>query len=329
MDNPTTVSTDISLLSIVTTAYNSTKVIDEFIARACTVASLVHREFEVVVVDDGSSDATHELLQAHLSQGVPLKIVTLSRNFGHHKALLTGLEHASGDLIFLVDSDLEEKPELLLDFWSIMQRESVDVVFGVQSRRERGSKRDKVVGSLFYSLYNMLSETKIPNNLCVVRLMSRRYMDALLEFRETEMIIGSLWAMTGFKQISHPVEIAYKGHSSYSVSRKVGMALNAIVSTSVLPLKIYFWISCIVTLLSLIVVFTLLFQFFFLGISSPGYYSIVSSIWLTTGFIASGLGLIGLYIAVIMKESKRRPRTTIQSIDVSSAHTLTRRDKPR
>ena len=326
MDDLTTVSTDISLLSVVTTAYNSEKVIDEFIARASTVAGTVNQKFEIVIIDDGSSDNTYERLQAHLSQGVPLKIVTLSRNFGHHKALLTGLEHAAGDLIFLVDSDLEEKPELLPEFWSIMQRESVDVVFGVQSRRERGSKRDKVVGSLFYSIYNALSETKIPSNLCVVRLMSRRYLDALLEFRETEMIIGSLWAMTGFKQISHPVEIAYKGHSTYSVPKKFGMALNAIISTSVLPLKIYFWISCIVTLLSLLVVMTLLFQFFFLGISSPGYYSIVSSIWLTSGFIASGLGLIGLYIAVIMKEAKQRPRTTIQSIDVSAAHNSTRND---
>lgn len=307
-------------LSIVTTTYNSSQVIDEFLERACAVALAVTTAFEIVVVDDGSSDDTLAKLDTALGRDVPLKVVSLSRNFGHHKALLTGLGHADGDLVFLVDSDLEEEPELLQDFYATMNSEQADVVFGIQAARNRGGAQDKAVGSLFYRVYNFLSETKIPDNLCVIRLMTRRYVDALMSYRETEMIIGSLWALTGFHQVSRPVSVRYKGYSSYSIVRKMRLALDAIISTSTLPLKIYFWFSCAVTLVAFFVFLYLLVLYLIVGIAVPGYYTIVGSIWLTAGFVSSGLGLIGLYMSVIMKEVKLRPRTVVRSIKTNPEH---------
>ena len=167
-------------LSIVATLYQSAPYIEEFYRRATESArQLVNDDYEIVLVNDGSPDNSLELA-IHLSELDPrVVIVDLSRNFGHHKAMMTGLAYAVGDYVFLIDSDLEEEPEWLLGFSKQMIQEHCDVVYGVQERR-KGGIFERWSSQWFWRFFNMLTGMNIPTNLATARLMSRRYVDALL-----------------------------------------------------------------------------------------------------------------------------------------------------
>ena len=161
-------------LSIVATLYQSAPYISEFYARASAAAKeLVGEEFEIVLVNDGSPDNSLDLAIKLTEQDSHVAVVDLSRNFGHHKAMMTGLDHTSGELIFLIDSDLEEDPEWLLSFDEQMKQEHCDVVYGIQERR-RGNWFERWSGQWFYLLFNALSGLTLPENIATARLITRR-----------------------------------------------------------------------------------------------------------------------------------------------------------
>lgn len=310
----------LNTLSVVATLHNSHATINQFVHRVTKAAQQVAEQFEIVLVDDGSTDNTIQLVRNLADQGLPIALYELSRNFGHHAAMLEGVKRASGDFVFLIDCDLEEAPELIVEFHSIMHEKSADVVYGVQKKRKRGKGIDILFGRLFYSIYNFLSEVKIPPNLTVTRLMKREYVSALSLFSETEMIAGSIWAMAGFKQYAVDVDVQYKGHSSYSMRRRISMAIEAIISTSTRPLKLYFMLSLLVVLTSISALFWIMINWFLYDRPVPGFYTVVISIWFTCGFLSSGVGLIGMYLSVVMKEAKNRPRAIVRSVFKGSVH---------
>ena len=185
-------------LSIVATLYQSAPHIHEFHQRASAVAQeLAGDDYEIVLVNDGSPDNSLDLAVQLAEDDRHLVVVDLSRNFGHHKAMLTGLSHAKGDQVFLIDSDLEEEPEWLLEFERQLERDSCDVVYGVQSKR-KGGWFERISGWLFYKIFNVLTDTKVPANMVTARLMTRRYLDALLLHGERALSIGGLYVITGF-----------------------------------------------------------------------------------------------------------------------------------
>ncbi len=187
-------------LSIVTTLYKSAEFIDAFYKRAIAAAAIVDTNFEIIMVNDGSPDESLALAVA-LQEGDPrVVVVDLSRNFGHHRAMMTGLSFARGELVFLIDSDLDEDPELLAEFLKVLRHEDCDVVYGIQEYR-RGNLSEVITGSLFYWLITRLGGISIPKNTMTARLMTRRYVRNLLLHREREVVIAGLWVATGFKQI--------------------------------------------------------------------------------------------------------------------------------
>lgn len=168
-------------LSIVATLYQSAPYINEFYARASAAArQLAGEDFEIVLVNDGSPDNSLDLAIRLSEQDSHVVVVDLSRNFGHHKAMMTGLEYARGDLIFLIDSDLEEEPEWLLGFYEQMKQERCDVAYGVQKRR-KGNWFERWSGQWFYRFFRALTGLALPENVVTTRLMTRRYVDALLQ----------------------------------------------------------------------------------------------------------------------------------------------------
>jgi len=192
-------------LSIVATLYQSAEYIDEFHRRASQAAKeLAGEDYEIILVNDGSPDDSLNLAIQLAETDSHLVVVDLSRNFGHHKAMMTGLEHSCGEKVFLLDSDLEEEPEWLSDFNRAMESESCDMVYGVQQRR-KGSLFEKISGGVFFRLFRLLTGIAQPNNIVTARLMSRRFVDALLLHRERELNIGGLWITTGFKQVQRVV----------------------------------------------------------------------------------------------------------------------------
>ena len=172
-------------LSIVTTLYKSAPYIEEFHRRAGEAArQLAGEDYEIVMVNDGSPDNSLDMALPLVEQDPRLKIVDLSRNFGHYPAMMTGLRYAAGDLVFLLDSDLEEEPEWLLPFMQQMETEQCDVVYGVQKKR-KGSLFEQVSGELFYRFFEVLSSLpKQPRNSITARLMRRDYVNALLMHQE-------------------------------------------------------------------------------------------------------------------------------------------------
>src|SRR5262249_8597435 len=165
------------------------------------------------MVDDGSPDNSLEIACALVEKDSRVRVVELARNFGHHKALMTGLDHAQGDLCFLIDGDLEENPAVLREFFDKMQSGDVDVVYGYQSGR-KGGLWERVTGQIAYTLFNSLFAHPIPRNHITVRLMKRAYVDSLLLHREQQTVIGGLWVITGFKQVGLPVNKLARGNTT-------------------------------------------------------------------------------------------------------------------
>src|SRR5262245_57553682 len=172
-------------LSIVTTLYNSSPTVEAFYRHAVAAAEGLTEDFEIVMVDDGSPDNSLEIACALADKDSRVRVVELARNFGHHKALMTGLDHARGELCFLIDSDLEEDPAILREFFDKLQCGDVDVVYGYQNARKRGLL-DRATGDIAYWLLNSLFSHPIPRNHITVRLMKRAYVDSLLLHREQQ-----------------------------------------------------------------------------------------------------------------------------------------------
>ncbi len=301
-------------LSIVATLYQSAPYIAEFHQRASAAArELVGESYEIILVNDGSPDNSLELAVQLSVTDSHVVLVDLSRNFGHHKAMMTGLATTRGERVFLLDSDLEEEPEWLLDFTRQLDSAELDVVYGVQSKR-KGGFFEKITGNLFYPAFRFLTGISQPNNIVTARLMSRRYVDALLLHQERELNIGGLWILTGFNQSPHIVRKNASSPTTYSLSRKFSHLVNAVTSFSSLPLIFTFYSGLTISTTALGYIVYLIARYFFISAPPEGYTSIIASIWLFSGLIIFFLGVQGIYISKVFSEVKQRPYTIIRRI---------------
>ncbi len=300
-------------LSIVTTLYYSAPYLEEFYARIRAAAEKITSDYEIIFVNDGSPDNSLDIAISLYGRDDRVRVVDLSRNFGHHKAIMTGLAHTRGELVFLIDCDLEEEPELLGKFYTELKRSGADVVYGVQKVR-KGDFVERIMGALFYGLFNLLSSDPLPRNLITVRLMSQRYVANLVAHQERQTIIAGLWVITGFRQIPLVVDKKSKGSSTYNLSRKVLVIVNAVTSFSDRPLVIIFYLGCVIMFLSSVAALYLIVRRVFFGILLAGWPSLIVSIWLLGGLTIFCLGIIGIYLSKIFIETKQRPYTVIRQI---------------
>ncbi len=301
-------------LSIVATLYRSAPHIAEFHKRASATASrLVGGDYEIVFVNDGSPDNSLELAVKLSEIDNHVVVVDLSRNFGHHKAMMTGLAYALGERIFLIDSDLEEEPEWLLDFNAQLEREACDVVFGVQAQR-KGGWFERWTGGLFWKIMNALSGLSLPHNVVTSRLMSRRYVDALLQHEEREVFMAGLWFITGFDQRSQIVRKLDSSKSTYTFRHKLSLLVNSITSFSNLPLVAIFYVGAAIFSLAWVYTLYLIVSWLFLAAPLAGWTSVMASIWLLGGLVISFMGVIGKYLSKVFSETKRRPYSIVRSV---------------
>ena len=301
-------------LSIVATLYESSAHITEFYARASAVAKrMVGNNYEIVLVNDGSPDDS--LDQAIQLAGLDphVVIIDLSRNFGHHKAMMSGLMHARGELVFLIDSDLEEMPEWLLNFNEQMLEEKCDVVYGVQSKR-KGNLFERVTGAIYFKLFRILTGVSQPDNIVTARLMTQRYVQALLSHQERELNIGGLWIITGFKQCVQIVQKLSISPTSYTFTKKINHLVNAVTSFSSFPLVITFYAGLFISVSALIYIIYLFIIYLTVELLPSGYVSLILSIWLFSGLIIFFMGVQGIYISKIFSEVKQRPYTIVRQI---------------
>lgn len=301
-------------LSIVATLYKSAPYIGEFIARVSLIAQqIAQNDYEIILVNDGSPDKSLDIAISLTKSAANIVLIDLSRNFGHHKAMMTGLIHSKGDLVFLIDSDLEEEPEWLLEFNDQLKRQECDVIYGVQDRR-KGRIIERWSGLLFYRLFNMLSGIQLPYNLVTARLMTRRYVDALILHKEREVLIAGLWQITGFTQKSYSVIKHSNSKTTYSFQKKMSHLVNSVTSFSNAPLIGIFYAGVFISMLSILYILYLIMHWLFLPAPLSGWTSVMASIWLLGGLTISFVGMVGIYIAKVFTETKRRPYTIVRHI---------------
>lgn len=301
-------------LSVVSTLYYSSRYIKEFYARITATISKLGADYEIVFVNDGSPDDSLNVCLELQKQDNKIVIVDLSRNFGHHKAIMTGLKVATGDRIFLIDIDLEEDPELLATFWMEMNPDAnIDVVFGIQQKR-KGGFFERISGSIFYKTFSMLSDIEYPHDTLTARLMSKKYVQGVLQYGEKSLEIWGIFVLTGFNQKGITVSKGYKGSSTYTLSKKLRMALESITSFSNKPLYLIFFIGLILTFFAFINILVVFYEKIFLEVDVEGWASIVATIWLVGGITMFMLGIIGIYLSKIFIEIKNRPLTIIRDI---------------
>jgi putative glycosyltransferase len=300
-------------LSIVTSMFRSDAFLTEFHARCTTAATrLAGSSYEIIFVNDGSPDRSLQIAIDLHTRDPHVRVIDLSRNFGHHKALMTGLAHARGGLVFLIDCDLEEDPAWLQEFHDLMRAEDVDVVYGVQGKR-KGRWLERLTGRVFFGLFNQMLTHPIPVNVVTARLMTARYVKALVSHQEREICLSGLWVITGFEQRPITIQKGSRPDSSYTLRMRLSALANAITSFSNRPLVYIFQIGMAVMALSVVAAAVLFYMSFKGRIGVPGWASIMVSIWFLGGLIIFCVGVIGMYLAKIFTEIKQRPYTIVRA----------------
>lgn len=299
-------------LTIVSTLYNSLSHLREFYDRVSNESKkFCGDDYEIILVNDGSPDKSLELAVELASNDSHVRIIDLSKNFGHHKAIMVGLGFARGEFIFVIDCDLEEQPEWLLNFYNELIKTGSDVVYGVQVTR-KGGWFERVSGDLYYRMVCSLMGVSLPKNVVTARLLKNSFLRELLKFEEREMILGGLFSLVGFKQSPILVKKLSTSETTYTLSRKISLLVNSVTSFSSMPLVIVFYLGLFISILSSLYIIYIFVYWFWLSNPPSGYASIVVSIWFVGGLIMFFLGVIGLYLSKIFLEVKHRPYSIIR-----------------
>jgi putative glycosyltransferase len=309
--------------SVVTTMFRSRPYLDRFIDETMLALRAVDaRDFEIVLVNDGSPDDSLAYALKRQRDCPHIVVVDLSRNFGHHHAMQAGLRVARGERIFLIDCDLEVEPAALVSFARKQEATGADMVFGYQESR-KGGWFERISGAVFWKGFNVLSDTKIPENILTERVMTRRFVDALLSLGDHNVFLGGMMSWTGFQQIGLPVPKEQRhGKSTYSLLKRVQLMVNAVSSFSARPLTWMFNIGIAMTLVSFSYIGYLLMRKLLFGDALLGFTSMMGMLAMTLGVLTTGLGLIGIYLGKVFTQVQARPNYIIR--DVHRAHASAR-----
>lgn len=302
-------------ISVVSTMYRSARYVEAFVNRSVAAVRSLTDDYEIVLVNDGSPDESLQIALSIQQKTSNVRIIDLSRNFGHHAAIVAGLESSSGDLVFLMDCDLEEQPEWLPRFYEELQNNDLDVVFGVQERRVSTASAN-FFGGLFWRFINFMSSVKIPHNPMTCRLMTRDYVDALLTVGDRVLYLAGVFSWAGFKQKGIPLVKSPRprGHAStYSLGRRLIQVTESFSSFSVAPLFLVFTAGVLTWIASIIyAAYIIMIKLLWTDTVVSGFASLMLSIWFFSGLIILSIGVVGLYLAKVFQEVKRRPRFIVR-----------------
>ena len=301
--------------SIVSTMYRSRPFLEQFLAECqAVVRDMGCDDFEIVLVNDGSPDDSLLYARARLVDIPQLVIVDLSRNFGHHHAMQAGLKVARGDRVFLIDSDMEVAPAVMSEMSAKLDSTGADMVYGYQELR-KGGWFEQFSGGLFWRGFNLLSEVKVPENLVTERVMTRRFVDALLSLGDFNLFLGGMMSWTGFLQVGLSVgKKQREGQSTYTLLKRVQLMVNAVSSFSSRPLVWLFNAGIGITGLSFAYVGYLIVRKLLFGDALLGFTSMMALLALTLGIVTTGLGLVGIYLGKVFNQVQNRPTFIIRDI---------------
>jgi putative glycosyltransferase len=303
-------------ISFVTPLYKSAHTVTELCDRARATITALTPDYEIILVNDGSPDDSLNVARKIAANDPHVRVIDLSRNYGQHPALMTGLEKSTGNYVFICDSDLEEEPEWIAAFLTrLKENDDCDVVYGVQQAR-KGNVFYRAARRVFYRTLNWVSGIEFPADIITARLMTRRYVDAVLQFRERELFAAGVWHMAGFRQIPYLVNKPPRDDTTYTFRKLVGLFVNAITAFSVRPLQAISIVGVVLLLFAIILIVYLVFQRLS-GNVLHGWTSVIASTLLIGGVTLFFNGVMAIYLAKVFLEVKRRPLTIIRE-DINS-----------
>jgi glycosyltransferase involved in cell wall biosynthesis len=301
----------LDLLSVVVPLHDEEGTVSELCRRI--VAALADAPFELILVDDASTDSTPEMLDALADADPRVRVVRLSRNFGHQAALTAGLEHARGEAVAMLDGDLQDPPELLpkmLAHW----RSGSDVVSAVRTYRAGESRFKLNTARWFYRLFAKLSDLKITQDAGDFRLLDRRALDALLSMRERNRFLRGMSAWVGYTQTAVPYQrdARHAGETKFTLRKMLRFSLDAITSFSLRPLQLATVLGFLLSAVALLTI-PLVIGLRLAGETIPGFATVLCVVLLLGGIQLITIGIIGEYVGRIYDEVKGRPLYLVSS----------------
>ena len=301
-------------ISIVCPCYNEEKVVALFLEKMCPILEGINKTYEIIFINDGSTDRTFDVLLNLKGKYRNIRILNLSRNFGKEAALTAGLKHACGDVSIPIDVDLQDPPELIVQFIEKWE-EGFDVVLAKRIDRSSDSFSKRLSANLFYKIHNKISDISMPNNVGDYRLMSKKVVNSLEKLPENQRFMKGVFSWVGYKTttVEYKREVRVAGHSSFNGWKLWNFALDGITSFSTVPLRIWLYLGFIISFLSFLYGSIVVIKTLVLGVDLPGYASVLTIVLFLGGIQLMGIGILGEYIGRIYKEAKRRPIYIIES----------------
>jgi polyisoprenyl-phosphate glycosyltransferase len=303
------------LVSIVVPVYNESKVIRAFYDRVSrAAAALASVDYEVIFVDDGSTDNSFDILSGLAELDARVSVIKLSRNFGHQLAITAGIDAASGDAVVVIDADLQDPPEVIGEFVAKWQL-GYDVVYGVREKREGESRMKLITASVYYRVLHALTKIDIPLDTGDFRLMARSVVEEFKKLREKERFVRGLVSWVGFRQIGikYRRDRRYAGETKYPYRKMIKFALDGITSFSTVPLRLATWLGYGASVVAFLYACSVFVQKA-LGYTVQGWATIMVGMLFLGGVQLICLGIIGEYIGRIYEEVKQRPLYIVQQM---------------
>ena len=298
-------------ISIVIPMYYEEEVANECYGRIKKVlSSISNYTYEIIFINDGSKDKTLEILEDISSKDKNVKVISFSRNFGHQAAVTAGIKHVTGDVVLIIDADLQDPPELIPEMLKLWEQGN-EVIYGKRKSREGESKFKLLTAKMFYKTLNALSDVEIPKDTGDFRLVDRKVIDVVNSMPEHNKFLRGLFSWVGFKQIPFEYERKerFAGKTKYPLKKMLKLASDGIISFSTKPLKLVGGLGIISIILSLaILIYSLVSYIFSLNNLTPGWTSIMVAITLFSGVQLLSIWIIAEYIARIYDETKNRPQ---------------------
>tara|TARA_B100001079_G_scaffold270468_1_gene284897 strand:+ start:645 stop:1607 length:963 start_codon:yes stop_codon:yes gene_type:complete len=306
------------LLSIVSPVYNEVENLDEFYSRVLSATGDLNLETEIIYINDGSQDNSIQVINKQSKNDDRVAVIDLSRNFGKEIALTAGLDHASGDAVIVIDSDLQDPPELipkLVEEWL----NGYDVVNAKRIKRKGEGSLKKITSYIYYRLLFYLSDINIPIDTGDFRLLNRCALDALLKLREKHRYMKGLFVWVGFKQkeIEYEREARYKGKTKWNFFSLFNLAFDGLTSFSIIPLRLASIVGFLSAFFGFFYGLTIVVKRLFFQEQVVGFTSLVVLITFFGGIQLLSIGIIGEYIGRIFNETKNRPLYIVKNIKES------------
>lgn len=304
------------MITIVAPVYNEENNIEEFYKRLKYIMKNIKEKHEIILVNDGSTDNTLEILNNLQKKDATVRIINFTRNFGHQAAIFAGMEYSSGDVIITLDSDLQDPPELIPKLIE-KYKEGYDIVYAKRKKRNGEKFTKKLTAYLYYRILNLLSDINIPNDVGDYRLITKEVCEQIINMNDKNLYIRGMIAWTGYKStfVMYERNERNQGKTKYTLTKMLNLAINGITSFSGKPLRISIHIGILTLIITTIyIIYALINKYYNNTVS--GWTSIIAFTGYLGSIILINLGIQGIYISKIYTEINQRPLYIIKKKDM-------------